>query len=802
MSVVPTPTPGPPITVEAAASGAPAERPPLVRSPVYVWRLVVGTCVLVVAALGLLIFENALLGVRDDIASIQENWPDALIQGIEIALGLPVLLAIVGTNVVLLWRRKFRRWVMINVAAFTAIFLGAAVSALVLAVAPSGALEEAVRDSAHEGLGNDGFASIVAVLTVSTVWIGPRLRWWAVGFVGSALALSLVGGSISVVTLPFDAGVGVVAGSLVALLLRTRDLTPTSSELGIALRRTGLPMSHGERASVDARGSVPWLVTTTTGDELFVKTLGSDQRAADLLFRLYRALRLRRAGDRRPFLSLRQAVEHEAFLSLAAEARDVRTPRMMAVGDVGADAMFIAYRRIQGRSLDSVDPEDVGDDLLREVWRVAMRLRAAGIAHRDLRLANVFVGDDGVPWMIDFGFAELAADESLLARDAAELLASTAAVVGPRRAVAVAMDVLGADGMAEALPWIQPLALSSATRSRLGGSAGYAELRSVAAEAAGVGDIEYERLERVRWSTVLTLASVGLALYVLVPQMTELGGLADEVRNADVGWLGVAVLASGLTYVGAALAIAGAVPVRLPFGSLVLSQLASSFSNRITPAKVGGMATNVRFLQKQDISLSMASTSVGLSTVAGVPIHLSLLILFGAVSSNEVDIPAPDKRLVFGVLGVILVASAVLMILPVGRRAMTRYLLPAVRSAAASIGTIARSPMKLFVLVGGATTVTVSYVAAMAACLAAFGVDLPIATVAAVYLGGSAVASAAPTPGGIGATEAALIAGYTAVGVESSVAFAAVMSFRLVTFWLPILPGWLSLVSLQRSGRL
>ncbi len=798
----PVPTPGTPIAAEPATSATQAERPPLVRSPVYVWRLVVGACVLVGAAFGLLIFENGLLGVRDDIASIQEDWPDALVQGIEIALGLPVLLAIVGTNVVLLWRRKFRRWVMINVAAFTAIFLGAVVSALVLAVAPSGALEEAVRESAREGLGNDGFASIVAVLTVSTVWIGPRLRWWAVGFVGSAVALSLVGGSISVVTLPFDAGVGVVAGSAVALVLRTRDLTPTSSELAIALRRTGLPMAHGERASVDARGSVPWLVTTTAGDELFVKTLGSDQRAADLLFRLYRALRLRRAGDRRPFLSLRQAVEHEAFLSLAAEARDVRTPRMMAVGDVGTDAMFIAYRRIRGRSLDTVDPDEIGDDLLREVWHVAMTLREAGIAHRDLRLANVFVGDDGVPWMIDFGFAELAADESLLARDAAELLASTAAAVGPQRAVAVAMGVLGADGLAEALPWIQPLALSSATRSRLGGSAGYAELRSVAADAAGVGDIEYERLERVRLSTVVTLASVGLALYVLVPQMTELGGLLDEVRGANVGWLGVALLASGLTYVGAALAIAGAVPVRLPFGSLVLSQLASSFSNRITPAKVGGMATNVRFLQKQDISLSMASTSVGLSTVAGVPIHLSLLILFGAVSSGEVDIPAPDKRLVFVVLGVILVVSAALMVLPAGRRAMTRYLFPAVRSAAASIGTIARSPLKLFVLLGGATTVTVAYVIAMAACLAAFDVDLPIATVAAVYLGGSAVASAAPTPGGIGATEAALIAGYTAVGVDSSVAFAAVMSFRLVTFWLPILPGWLSLVSLQRAGRL
>ena len=226
-----TPTPDPPIVRAPAASAADVDRPPLVRSPVYLWRLVVGASVLVAASFMLLIFENGLLGVRDDIASIQENWPDALVQGIEIALAIPILLAIVGTNVVLLYRRKFRRWTMINVAAVTAIFLGAAVGNLVLAIAPSTTLEDALREAASEGLGNDGFASMVAVLTVSTVWIGPRLRWWAAGFVGAGVAVSMVGGSLSAVTLPFDVGVGLVAGSAVALVLKTRDLTPTSDEL-------------------------------------------------------------------------------------------------------------------------------------------------------------------------------------------------------------------------------------------------------------------------------------------------------------------------------------------------------------------------------------------------------------------------------------------------------------------------------------------------------------------------------------------------------------------------------------------
>ena len=67
---------------------------------------------------------------------------------------------------------------------------------------------------------------------------------------------------------------------------------------------------------------------------------------------------------------------------------------------------------------------------------------------------------------------------------------------------------------------------------------------------------------------------------------------------------------------------------------------------------------------------------------------------------------------------------------------------------------------------------------------------------------GSVVSSVAPTPGGIGAVEATLIAGLTAAGMESTTAIAAVILFRLATFWIPLLPGWGALVLMQRSGDL
>jgi uncharacterized protein (TIRG00374 family) len=62
------------------------------------------------------------------------------------------------------------------------------------------------------------------------------------------------------------------------------------------------------------------------------------------------------------------------------------------------------------------------------------------------------------------------------------------------------------------------------------------------------------------------------------------------------------------------------------------------------------------------------------------------------------------------------------------------------------------------------------------------------------------LASSAPTPGGVGAVEAALIAGLTAFGVNPGTALAAAFGYRLVSAWIPVLIGWVLYNRLQRRG--
>ena len=178
---------------------------------------------------------------------------------------------------------------------------------------------------------------------------------------------------------------------------------------------------------------------TPEGDRLFVKVLGRDERSADLMFRIYRKLQRRDLGDERPFSSLRRAIEHEALLALAARDLGIRTPRLRALAVAEPESLVLAYDAVAGRSLDQLDPDDVTDEVLDAIWEAIADLRRHGIAHRDLRLANVFLGDDGAVWIIDFGFSEMAASELLLANDVAELLCSSSVYVGADRAVAPAL---------------------------------------------------------------------------------------------------------------------------------------------------------------------------------------------------------------------------------------------------------------------------------------------------------------------------------------------------------------------------
>jgi uncharacterized protein (TIRG00374 family) len=135
-----------------------------------------------------------------------------------------------------------------------------------------------------------------------------------------------------------------------------------------------------------------------------------------------------------------------------------------------------------------------------------------------------------------------------------------------------------------------------------------------------------------------------------------------------------------------------------------------------------------------------------------------------------------------------------------GRKFLREKVLPFLKGVRHSLVEVAKSPSRLLLIFGGSLGHTATDFTALVVALGAFGPLPSIGSLGAVYFGASAVGSAAPTPGGVGAIEAAMIAGLTGIGVDIAVATPAVLIYRLITYWAVMLPGWISLEVMKKHG--
>jgi glycosyltransferase 2 family protein len=774
-----------------------------VRSPSDVLR----TAVFTVASLLLVVLglwsRDAGLSLEVDLVqrlSVTTSEVGRILTGL---LTLLLIASIVAAWVIPLVIRRYRLFGYLVVSGALAASLLRGVEWLLDRGNPDALMREvAQRGGVDSPLTVDG----IAVTAASLVVLAPHVsrRWRRAGAV--MLTLITLLRLLVPITLPAAVAIalvlGAAAGSGTLLMLGRPSGRPTRAALIAALTDSGLPVVELAPAAVDARGSVPYFATLQDGSRVFAKVLGGDQRAADLLFRAYRFLRFKNIGDERPFSSLRRTVEHEGLVSLMARDVAARTPRLRAVATVGRDSILLSYDLIEGTSLDRVPDEAVTEEVLRGIWQQVAILRRHRIAHRDLRRANILLDRDGSPWLIDFGFSEVAAGQALLDADVAQLLVALALQVGVDPAVDTAIAELGPEAVAASLPRLQPNTFSGATREALKQRKDLVgQIRAAVSTRCGVPEPALEALDRISPRTIVTGVMLVAVTYLLVPQLGDVPGMVDRIREADWAWLPAIVAMSALTYVGAALSIAGAVPARLhPLPTLV-TQLASSFASKLAPAGLGGMALNVRYLQKSGVDLAVATSGVGLNTVGGLLVHALLLLVFAVWAGRSVldSIRLPHPQVfAWGSLAVLALAAAMFAV-PRVRRTVARRLFPLLRRSIGGVADALRSPGKLALLLGGSAVITLSYIGCVYLSTRAFGGDLSLASVGAVYLLGSAIAAAAPTPGGLGALEAAVIAGLVAAGMEHTIAVPAVFLFRLATFWLPILPGWAAFSWLRRA---
>ncbi|MFI2432764.1 YbhN family protein [Streptomyces sp. NPDC018693] len=277
-----------------------------------------------------------------------------------------------------------------------------------------------------------------------------------------------------------------------------------------------------------------------------------------------------------------------------------------------------------------------------------------------------------------------------------------------------------------------------------------------------------------------------------------------HLAGADPWWL---LAGAGFTFLGSVAAACirqGAVPDRLPPGLLVASQVAAGAANHVLPASLGAQAVTLRFLRRQGVPLPRATASLALYSlvraVAKTPVVLVFLLAAPHAVRPEALLPH-GRALLMAVAGILL-APAVAVLLLAAIPPLRRPALNSLRTALTDVRRLHTRPSRYLPLWGGAIAAPLIQAGIVASVGTALALPLSWPQLAFAYLAASTAAGAVPAPGGIGPMDAALILTLAGYGTPLPLATATVIGYRVLTVWLPLLPGMLVMSALVRRQAL
>ncbi|ODR08023.1 hypothetical protein BHQ15_09680 [Mycolicibacillus koreensis] len=638
-------------------------------------------------------------------------------------------------------------------------------------------------------------AMLAALLTVAGPWLPVRWRrwWWALllAFVPVHLAINAVVPPRSVLGLT----VGFLVGALVVLAVGTPALEVPLKSAVRALAGRGYAVSALTVLRPARRGGLLLLARGTEENAdttLLLEVYGPHQRSGGVLEQIWHKLRLQPTETAPLHASMRRLVEHRALMSIAIGAAGVANTAPVAADELDRGWTLYAYRPVHGTPL----AECADTTAVHRVWGSLRRLHDHRISHGDLRADNITVVHDGDELQVLFGGfanAEYGANPALLESDIAHLLVTTAQIYDTEAAVAAAIDVFGADAVLTASRRLTKTAVPGRIqRSVSDAGTLIAAIRATVMQHTDADEIEPAAITRFTRSQLIQLGLLVALVYVAYPFLSAAPSFASQIIEANWWWAlgGLAVM--GSTFAAAATALWASADGLVSWRRLTLMQVGNTFAATTTPAGLGGLALSTRFLQKSGLPALRATAAVTLQQVVQVMVHLVLLVAVVAAAGSSTQLASfvPDASVLYLVAGIVLGLIGISVLVPRLRRWLATSVRPKLQEVTAELVEVIRQPKRLALIVLGDAGTTLGSVVVLWMSIHAFGGTVGFATVAMVTMVAETLASAAPTPGGVGAVEAAVIGALAAFGVPAALAVPATLLYRVVSCWIPVFAGW------------
>ena len=320
----------------------------------------------------------------------------------------------------------------------------------------------------------------------------------------------------------------------------------------------------------------------------------------------------------------------------------------------------------------------------------------------------------------------------------------------------------------------------------------------------------------------LLFLALALGIFDLLPR---LGGLTHEaagLRHARPAFLIAAIVAQAASLACYALLyrqVLAALGTRVRFRLTADVTLASFFVSHLTPfGSATGTVVNVSTLEAKGVDAATTGEAIGLTSLLST---VALIALFGIgfvatagrhVSHTYLTIVGIAFFLVAAVLGAVLGLGAHPQIAGrAGRWAasVARHVKPdidpeKVAATSSRLASLARSA-----LTGRAFLASAAFASADL-LLDLFSLDLVFLALRyqpgfgplAVAYAAANIASAIPlTPGGLGVVEVTMVAVTVGFGAPRPTAVLAVLGYRIVNYWLPLVPGGIAYLRLRLQRR-
>ncbi|MEU5533527.1 lysylphosphatidylglycerol synthase transmembrane domain-containing protein [Streptomyces sp. NPDC020362] len=298
---------------------------------------------------------------------------------------------------------------------------------------------------------------------------------------------------------------------------------------------------------------------------------------------------------------------------------------------------------------------------------------------------------------------------------------------------------------------------------------------------------------------ILCLLPLLLVAIVAVQHRSVLVEGFGHLRTASLPWLLAAAGATCLTWVAAAFTRQGAVVQPLPRWRLLATQFAAGSANHLLPTGLGAGAVNLRFMTVCGVPLARSSAALALYLLAESVGRLSLLAALLLAFPDALQLGALVPA---GAAGPMLTVAGAVPAVAVTALALVRRLrTPVIRFVRTALGearSVHTRPARALALWGGSLAFPALQAAGLVAVGRSLGLTVPPAHMALAYLAATVAVALVPTPGGLGSVEAALIVALVAAGGPVAVATAVVLAYRIITVWVPLVPGALTLGALVR----